>query len=438
MSSFYSSSSTLILLLFLFSILSFSSQAFDENRAGRRGLVTVDLIRRGYPGSPTYDPSVSRFDLLRSSFRRSAARKSFLNHRKTSDAVTAPMSPDSSEYLMEVSLGTPPVKVHAVADTGSDLIWVQCQPCTNCYSQNDPFFDSTQSSTYQTQSCDSTPCSFLDTLGSCDDDNSCKYKYSYGDGSNTTGDLASETLTVGSAPFANVTIGCGHDNEGLFSASGSGIVGLGGGNLSIVSQLGLDEFSYCLTSVGSDSTSTISFGSGSGPVGSGVVSTPLSIDETFYYLTLDSVTVDGGSTQIEYGSEDGSNKIVIDSGTTLTYLPSDIYNSLEADLVNAVRGHKVDPRDDTFRVCYQKEGLQAPTVVVHFSGGADVELEQDNTFTEVDDGILCLTMVPADDDNYIFGNLNQMNYWVGYDIAGGKVSFQKSDCAAESAAHLIG
>ncbi|CAA0809960.1 Aspartic proteinase CDR1 [Striga hermonthica] len=169
------------------------------------------------------------------------------------------------------------------------------------------------------------------------------------------------------------------------------------------------------------------------------------INEDFYYLTLEGVTVDGGSTQYlrPDGSEDEENKgnIIIDSGAALTYLPLEIYEGLEADLVKAVSGQRVDSPYGSSNLCYQGEDFQAPSVVMHFSGGADVVLEQDNTFTNYGQGIMCLTMVPmSPNDNGlpIFGNLNQMNYWIEYDIVGKKVNFKKSDCAAESAARLIG
>lgn len=36
------------------------------------------------------------------------------------------------EYSMEISLGTLPQKFVAIADTGSDLVWLECKACTVC------------------------------------------------------------------------------------------------------------------------------------------------------------------------------------------------------------------------------------------------------------------------------------------------------------------
>ncbi|KAF0905253.1 hypothetical protein E2562_003854 [Oryza meyeriana var. granulata] len=38
-------------------------------------------------------------------------------------------------YHMNLSTGTPPLTFPAIIDTGSDLIWTQCAPCTKCFKQ---------------------------------------------------------------------------------------------------------------------------------------------------------------------------------------------------------------------------------------------------------------------------------------------------------------
>ncbi|KAE9594006.1 putative nepenthesin [Lupinus albus] len=50
---------------------------------------------------------------------------------------------------MKFSIGTPKFDVMAEADTGSDLIWMQCQPCKKCYKQTEPVFDPSKSKTYK-------------------------------------------------------------------------------------------------------------------------------------------------------------------------------------------------------------------------------------------------------------------------------------------------
>lgn len=71
----------------------------------------------------------------------------------------------------------------------------------------------------------------------------------YGDGSRTSGNFATDTVSFGSSgSVPNMAIGCGHDNEGLFVAS-DGLLGLGGGPLSLPSQIKATSFSYCLVNL---------------------------------------------------------------------------------------------------------------------------------------------------------------------------------------------
>ena len=74
-----------------------------------------------------------------------------------------------------------------------------------------------------------------------------------------------------------IVFGCGHNNDGTFGEARSGIIGLGGGPLSLVSQLNKSiggKFSYCLVlTKNSNVTSKINFGSNGLVSGNGVVST---------------------------------------------------------------------------------------------------------------------------------------------------------------------
>jgi hypothetical protein len=63
------------------------------------------------------------------------------------------------EYAMTLYLGTPTQKFVLLVDTGSDLVWVQCKPCTSpnkCYREADPFFDPSASSSYSPVPCNNT------------------------------------------------------------------------------------------------------------------------------------------------------------------------------------------------------------------------------------------------------------------------------------------
>jgi hypothetical protein len=67
-------------------------------------------------------------------------------------------------YVITVDIGTPAVTQHMIIDTGSDVSWVQCNPCPepSCHAPNGTLFDPLQSSTYVPFNCTSATCLQLD------------------------------------------------------------------------------------------------------------------------------------------------------------------------------------------------------------------------------------------------------------------------------------
>lgn len=95
-----------------------------------------------------------------------------------SDVVSG-LSQGSGEYFIRVGVGTPAREQYLVIDSGSDVIWLQCIPCTQCYSQSDPIFDPSSSSSFSAVTCGSRVCHLV-TGTSCDNsDESCWYIYVY-------------------------------------------------------------------------------------------------------------------------------------------------------------------------------------------------------------------------------------------------------------------
>ncbi|KAF3581309.1 hypothetical protein DY000_02034627 [Brassica cretica] len=250
-------------------------------------------------------------------------------------------------YLMKLKIGTPPVEIDAAIDTGSHIIWTQCLPCLHCYKQRNPIFDPSKSSTYK----------------ECNTTQSCDYDLVYGDLSYSKGRLATETVTIQSTSghsyvMPETVIGCSHNSSGLIRSTASGIVGLGWESLSLISQMGknmLGAFSYCLSHEG---TSKVSFGSNAIVSGDGTVSTPMFMKKEkrgFYYLNLDAVSV--GEARVEtlgtpFHAVDGN--ILIDSGSTLTYLPASYLSLVRESVEKVVTAEKVDNDD---MLCYKTNSI---------------------------------------------------------------------------------
>ncbi|KAL8062210.1 hypothetical protein ABFX02_02G132100 [Erythranthe guttata] len=432
--------------IFIALIISLIISISKCNPSSTKGL-TVDLIHRDSLQSPYYNPSLSPYQRL-----ANAMRRSFNRARQFKLDPISPKSPESDlilsngEYLMEYSIGTPPIPSLAIADTGSDITWTQCQPCTECFKQKLPLFDPKNSSTYKNIPCDTKYCSSFRRTSCSDNNKNCIYSAAYGDGSFTKGDLATDTITLDSSDddgksvvsFPDIKFGCGFKNGGIFDGGESGIVGLGGGPASLVNQLGQGKFSYCLVSPSDNNNSTksssskLNFGANADVSGSGVATTPLvkKVPETFYYLTLEGISV--GNQRLEFGDptarEDGN--IIIDSGTTLTFLPFEFYLSYMNAIKSYIKLKQIEDPQHVLTLCYHSKTdiKNIPDVTVHFRG-ADVKLKYENVFVRTSDVAVCLAARPVPGAGYyIYGNLAQMDFLVGYDLVKRTVSFKAADC----------
>jgi len=427
--------SSLVLLLFFFLCNISLSKALKG--------FSVEIIHRDSEKSPFYSPSETHSQRVANAIQRSIARAHYFTKPSLSlDSVQSTVIPNSGEYLMTYSIGTPPFPILGIVDTGSNIVWLQCQPCISCYRQNKPIFDPSKSSTYKTLPCSSRQC----PRTTCSEDGkTCEYSIRYGDGSQSSGDISVDTITLGSTQgspvkFPNVVVGCGHDNSGTFQANGSGIVGLSSGSTSLITQLSSTiegKFSYCLTPLFSQSSSSskLNFGDAAVVSGSRTVSTPLvqKEDQIFYFLTLERLSVGSNVIAFEDSSfESGSpGNIIIDSGTTLTLLPSDVNTQLESAVAKVVRRKRVDDPNGFLSLCYEAtdDDEDLPVITAHFTG-ADVKLKPSNTFIEISDGVLCLAFRPSADIS-IFGNVAQQNFLIGYDVQKQTLSFKPTNCEKE-------
>ncbi|CAN8315158.1 unnamed protein product [Cochlearia groenlandica] len=332
---------------------------------------------------------------------------------------------DTTEYLIKLQIGTPPVEIQGILDTGSDIIWTQCLPCLNCYHQQSPLFDPSKSSSYKPKT--------------CKDHHPCPYEIIYGDQTYSKGTLAWDTLTIQSTsgqPFVmpDSLFGCGNNNSET-TPKGTGIVGLSRGPSSLISQMGddfLGLFSYCFSGKG---TSKINFGANAIVAGDGTVSTTMFQKRDrpdFYYLNLDAVSV--GDTRVEtlgtpFHAMDGN--IMIDSGTSYSYLPDSYCNKVTDALDNAVKAQRTSFTGDM--LCYNSDDIEIfPEITMHFEGGADMVLDKYNIYDMgPSKGVICLAIVCVDNtQEAIFGNRAQNNLFVGYDISSEIVSFKPTDCSA--------
>ncbi|XP_062192627.1 protein ASPARTIC PROTEASE IN GUARD CELL 1-like [Phragmites australis] len=351
--------------------------------------------------------------------------------------VVSGVGQGSGEYFSRVGVGSPARQLYMVLDTGSDVTWVQCQPCADCYQQSDPVFDPSLSTSYTAVSCDSPRCRDLDAAACRNSTGACLYEVAYGDGSYTVGDFATEMLTLGdSQPVSNVAIGCGHDNEGLFVGA-AGLLALGGGPLSFPSQISATTFSYCLVDRDSPSASTLQFGDGGGDPD--VVTAPLLRSprtNTFYYVGLSGISVGGQELSIPSSAfamdASGAGGVIVDSGTAVTRLQSSAYAALRDAFVSGTSSLARTSGVSLFDTCYDlsdRTSVEVPAVALRFEGGGTLRLPAKNYLIPVDGaGTYCLAFAPTNAAVSIIGNVQQQGTRVSFDTAKGTVGFTPNKC----------
>ncbi|KAJ7513522.1 hypothetical protein O6H91_23G003000 [Diphasiastrum complanatum] len=404
----------------------------------------VELIHRDSPSSYLGLKNITRLERLRLAVQRSQERARNLaatqngygasfSQKTTTTDFTSPVASDFGAYLMQLKLGNPVQNFQAIVDTGSDLVWVQCNPCRSCYNQQGSVFSPSSSSTYKQLPCNSPKCSkFSNRI--CNPN--CQYVYQYGDQSGTMGDFSSETITMttttgSSQQIPDFAFGCGHSNMGSFGGAG-GLVGLGQGSASLTTQLGTQiqrKFSYCLVSFDDapSTTSPLFFGSAADLRVPGVRSTPiLKQGSTYYYVGLGGVSVGG-----KQASGSATGLTIFDSGTTLTLLEDPVYAGLKSAFQNSIHLPPGDGSAAGFDLCFDATGLTSydvPTLSLHFTK-ADFNPPAANYFVLVDSNTLCLAIASSQGLGLsIIGNIMQQNYHIKYDRGKFSLSFVPTTC----------
>ncbi|KAL5722209.1 hypothetical protein ACHQM5_005755 [Ranunculus cassubicifolius] len=402
-------------------ILSFNPNTFqiqdqEELQKQSNSSLTVKLYSRD-----TLDPTPFKNykDLTLARIERDTARVNFISKKlnlvnqgnevgfSPMDVVETPLISGVGEYSLReyyarFGIGTPAKQFYLAIDTGSDVTWIQCSPCTRCYKQTDPIFDPSTSSSYKPLTCDAQQCKELDT-STCSA-NKCNYEVDYLDGSSTVGEYATETFTLDGSVLSSLAMGCGHDNRGLFVAA-AGLLGLGGGSLSFPSQIKQKSFSYCLVDRDSGSVSTLSFGSS---IESDAITTPLlgNID-TFYAVSLTGISVGRTLFSISANGNPGG-PIIVDSGTTTTRLPSNIYNTIRDEFVKGV-------------------SLPSAGAFSIFDTCFTITSNSKNYLRMVNQNTICFAFATSP-STAIIGNFQQQGFRVSFDLTNSVVGFSANKC----------
>ncbi|KAJ0079347.1 hypothetical protein Patl1_24032 [Pistacia atlantica] len=319
-----------------------------------------------------------------------------LRHGRVLAAVDVPLGGNGHPsatglYFTKIGLGTPSKDYYVQVDTGSDLLWVNCVGCDRCPTKSDlgiklTLFDPAKSKTSGQVNCGDAFCvdQYGGQLSGCKPGVRCQYSVAYGDGSATSGDFVEDVIQLEQAsgnhetsPLnASVIFGCGNKQTGDLGSSSEaavdGILGFGQANSSMLSQLAAagkvkKEFAHCLDVVKGGGIFAI--GDIVQPV---VKTTPLVANMPHYNVKLTAIEVGGSMLDLPtYLFDTGSQRgTIIDSGTTLAYLPQVVYEPMMDKILDKQPGLKMHTIEDQFS-CFEftrNVDDAFPPVVFHFDG----------------------------------------------------------------------
>ncbi|MCL7039122.1 hypothetical protein MKW94_027918 [Papaver nudicaule] len=437
-----------VLILFsCFISTSFSLRAISDHKPNKKPLgFTTRVIHRDSPESPFYDPKLTDADRLRNAIQRSFDRYShYTSNIMEPNDMRAPVSYRTFEYVISHHIGTPPVPTYSIIDTGSDLTWIQCRPCENCYDQEIPIYDPRKSTSYAKIGCEDDICKTQYNTKCDTDGTSCRYKQEYADSGETQGILSSETFIFldnnlsGNISIPSFPFGCGNNNNFSYikgSRLGApGLIGLNKEPLSWIYQLSFDTFSHCFVPMNWKNTSLLRFG-----LDAIITSdtTPMVEHGKFttgsYYVTMEGISVGKTRLDIPYGAFDitpnGEGGVIIDTGSATTHIVKLAHDPLIAELAKQIKLERAAPVGRLV-LCYKgnmrTHVLSMPDITFHFTG-MDFYIQKSNAWLDAGNGKICLSFIQALYGATMIGARHLQNVNVGYDLRKKVISFQNEDC----------
>ncbi|XP_061342572.1 aspartic proteinase 36-like [Gastrolobium bilobum] len=362
-------------------------------------------------------------------------------------------------YFTKLGLGSPAKDYYVQVDTGSDILWVNCVECLKCPKKTDLgidliLYDPKGSKTSEFVSCEQDFCSstYDGPIPGCKSENPCPYSITYGDGSATTGYYVKDYLTfnrvignLNTAPQnSSIIFGCSNVQSGTLGASSEGaldgIIGFGQANSSVLSQLAASGkvkkvFSHCLDTIRGGGIFSIGE-----VVEPKVNTTPLVPKMAHYNVVLKYIEVDKDVLQLPSDIFDSGNGkgTVIDSGTTLAYFPSIVYDQLTTKVLARHPGLKLYLVEQQF-TCFQFTGKVDdgfPVVKLHFEESLSLSVYPHDYLFEYKDGIWCIgwqksvAQTKNGKDMTLLGDLVLSNKLVVYDLENMAIGWTDYNCSS--------
>ncbi|KAK3365388.1 aspartic protease [Podospora didyma] len=229
----------------------------------------------------------------------------------------------NAQYFSEITIGTPPQSFKVVLDTGSSNLWVPSSECGSiaCYLHSK--YDSSSSSTYKS--------------------NGSAFDIQYGSGS-LSGFVSQDTVTIGDLTIKGQDFAEATSEPGLAFAFGrfDGILGLGYNTISVngivppfyklIEQKSIDEPVFAFYLADTEGESEVTFGGVNKDRYKGKITTIPLRRKAYWEVDFDAIGYGSDLAELE------STGVILDTGTSLIALPSQLAEMLNAQ-IGAKKGY---------------------------------------------------------------------------------------------------
>eukprot|EP01054_Gregarina_sp_Poly1_P009864 Gregarina_sp_Poly_1__9863@NODE_638_length_7016_cov_129_114693_g487_i0_p1_GENE_NODE_638_length_7016_cov_129_114693_g487_i0NODE_638_length_7016_cov_129_114693_g487_i0_p1_ORF_typecomplete_len572_score50_87Asp/PF00026_23/7_7e39TAXi_N/PF14543_6/5_6e30TAXi_C/PF14541_6/4_1e03TAXi_C/PF14541_6/1_3e20_NODE_638_length_7016_cov_129_114693_g487_i047756490 len=394
---------------------------------------------------------------------------------------------DYAYYFVDVLVGTPPKRQSVILDSGSSLLGFPCTGCgRNCGKHLDQPFDVAGSKTAERYSCQDHRCISKDVC-SGDRVDTCTYTQVYSEGSSIEGFFFSDRIALGDAVDHNsfVTydyIGCHTRETVLFTTQqASGILGVSfpkGGRQPTVMDVLMGSrsvnskvFALCAAEDGG----VLSVGGYNSSYHTTSISRPSSATNLNWWSVLRGAHVaktepakpsrsivwarimSDSNYQIPFHKisllnkelvTGGFGEVLVDSGTTYSYFPHDVYRTLSKTLLELCKRNNQLPssqragdcspgRSDL--ICFRfdqdvdKQLRKIPSFMVDLGNGGVIEWSARSWLFRKSENLWCSAIEDNRRKQTILGMSFMKNKEVIFDRDNSYIGFVAADCPSHDA-----
>ncbi|KAM3544268.1 hypothetical protein ARSEF1564_002774 [Beauveria bassiana] len=379
------------------------------------------------------DTRVVQLSLQRSKVQDPVARDR-QRIRRRSGTMQAELDNLRTLYFFNASLGNPPQELRLHLDTGSSDLWVNTAGSSLCKSS--------------TEACDVSG-TYTANLSSTYEYINSHFNISYVDGSSAQGDYATDSFRFGDIGIDDFQFGIGYK-----SSSQQGILGIGypenevevarsgerpyenlPTRLLADKHIGTNAYSIWLDDINSTTGSLLFGGVDSSQYRGNLVTVPVQrVGSSYREFFITMTGLDAGSKSI---ANDMALAVLLDTGSSLTYLPNDLATSVY-QAVNATWFER-----SQLAIIPCDKALSDDTITFHFSKPASISVQlrelvlpvvsANGRSPKLDDGRkACLFGIfPSGKGARVLGDTFLRSAYVVYDIANNEVSLAQSNFDAK-------